>query len=482
MQVGVAVVAVSVRFYNHWKLRKYEALQQVSTLHRQALEDQPGVKAREAEIPFGIRAIQSGIQVDGVWISGSNTPTQSAPNSRTPSVILDTNSSNQSHSPERAAATPSNPRLEVPQPAHRQSSQGQPSTVSRDPTIPNGRSLQMERPPTRLSADYVGRGRPSYQPHRASGLRYSNINENSDALDALEGRRIRTIAGADMSQGMPNFIHRIREKQPGPIRPESHELVLMPPKPGYLMKGHSSGSSNTSSSGDEQQRAPRRPHMVRGSSDVHYDHVDPSRNNQYRLDADQRGSFDALAHHRRSQGAEEGQLFPRARLGHRAGDPTPTAPAEQRYGVGASHPSEKASDPFVTPLGTPLGSPMRSGEEPPSFESFVNSNPPPENHIATYNDLERVSSSSREISPPLQHSDGNRQPRNPQIARKVNSGFEILHPGSFSQPQNSYAGDWNRDLEMGNGEDPYAAKAESGPKKLQRKRADSKESRFKEQV
>ena len=412
--------------------------------------------------------------MDGVWISGSNTPTQSGPNSRTPSVILDTNSSNKSYSPEQGAAVPSNPRLEVPQPA-----QVQPPTASRDPTIPNGRSLQMERPPTRLSADYVGRGRPSYQPRRASGLRYSNIDENSDAL---EGRRVRTIAGANMSQGMPNSIRCIRENQPGPIRPESHELVLMPPKPGYLTKWHSSGSSNASSSGDEQQRTPRRPHVVGGSSNVLYDHVDPSRNNQYRLDADQRGSFDALVHHRRSQGAEEGQLFPRARLGHRAGDPNPTAPAEQRYGVGASHLSEKASDPFVTPLGTPLGSPMRSGEEPPSFESFVNSNPPPENPIATYNDLDRVSSSSREIYPPLQHSDGNRQPRNSQVARKVNSGFEILRPGSFSQPQNNYVGDWNRDLEIGKGEDPCAAEVESGPKKLQRKRADSKESRFKEQV
>ncbi|GME51237.1 hypothetical protein GTA08_BOTSDO05114 [Neofusicoccum parvum] len=31
------------------------------------------------EIPFGIRAIQSGIEVDGIWISGTNTPVPSSP-------------------------------------------------------------------------------------------------------------------------------------------------------------------------------------------------------------------------------------------------------------------------------------------------------------------------------------------------------------------------------------------------------------------
>ena len=45
------------------------------------LEAQPVTHVTEEtknEIPFGIRAIQSGIEVDGVWISRTNTPAGSS--------------------------------------------------------------------------------------------------------------------------------------------------------------------------------------------------------------------------------------------------------------------------------------------------------------------------------------------------------------------------------------------------------------------
>ena len=448
--------------------------------HRQALEQTPdGIASRAAEIPFGIRAIQSGIQVDGVWISGSNTPNQSAPTSRAPSVMLDTDSK-KSHSPERPAAAPTNSRVERPQPTLRQSSQGRPATASRSSAFPHGPSYQMERPSNRLSADYIPRGRPSYQPRRASGLRYSNIDENSDALDALEGRRNGTIAGADVSQGMPNFISRIRQNQPEPQRAEFHELVLMPPKPGYLSREHSSGSSNASSGGEEPLRAPRRPPVVRGPSRTLYDPAYPSRNATQDINAHQRSSFDALAHHRRSQGAEEGQLLPRIRP-NQASDSTTSNAAEHGSSFEEPRGAEEARDPFGTPLGTPMGSPIRDLEEPPSFANFVNSNPPPDNHMRTLEDPEEAFLSSHHDSTPLQHSDGNRQ-RHSQIAQNVNSRFKIPQPGSFSQPQNGYVGGWNRDLERAGGEGFDTTGLNGGPKKLQRKRADSKESRFKEQV
>ena len=472
-----------VRFYNIWRLRKYEALAEVSVRHRQALEHHPSVTARrDAEVPFGIRAIQSGIQVDGVWISGSNTPIQSGFNSRAPSMMLDTDPSNNSHPPERAAAMPSNPRLEIPQPAHRQSTQGRSSTASRDSTAPHGRSSQMERSSNRLSTDYLPRGRPTYQPRRSSGLRYSNIDENSDALDALEGRRNGTIPEAGVSQGMRNFISRIRKDQPGILRRESHELSLMPPNPGYLRMEHSSGNSNSSSSGDEQQRAPRRPPVVRDPSDILYDPASLPRNQLHLIDPDQRSSFDALAHHRRSQGAEEGHLLPRIRLSHTAGGLVPSTPAEHRYVFEEPRAVEHSSDPFVTPLGTPMGSPIRSVVEPPSFASFVNSTPLPDHHTETLDDSEETSPSSQESAPPLQHSDGNRQLRQSHVVRKVNPGFEIVHPGSFNHAQRNYAGDWNRDLEKGNDRDLNTTGLKRGSKRLQRKRADSKESRFTEQV
>lgn len=477
----VAVLGFTVRFYNAWKLRKYEALQQVSESHRQALQHTPSVTARrDAEIPFGIRAIQSGIQVDGVWISGSNTPVQSGPNSRTPSIVLGTDLGNTSRSPERVAAAPSKSRVEIPQPAHRQSTHGQSSTLSRDSTLPYG------EPSDLLSTEYLPRGRPMYQPRRSSGLRYSNIDENSDALDALEGRRQNgTIADADVSQGMRNFIHRPRREQPGTSGPESIELTLMPPKPGFLLKERSNGSSNVSSassSGDEQPYASRHPRAVRVSSETTDGPAYRSYTRQHHIDPDQRSSFDALAHHRRSQGAEEGQLRPRNRPSGTTGIVKPGTLAERRYSFEEEHPVAEASDPFMTPLGTPMVYPMQSMEEPPSFANFVSANPLPESHIASVDDSEETSPSSQESVPHLQRSDGNSQPRQSQVIRKTNSGFDILHPGSLSQPQKNYAGDLNRDLERGNEQDLRTTKVEQAPKKLQRRRADSKESRFKEQV
>lgn len=418
--------------------------------------------------------------MDGVWISGSNTPVQSGPNSPAPSIILGTDLANTSHSPERAAAAASKPRVEIPQPAHRQSTHGQSSTLSRDSTLPYG------GPSDRLSTEYLPRGRPTYQPRRSSGLRYSNIDENSDALDALEGRRQNgTIAEADVSQGMRTFINRPRSEQPGTNGPESIELTLMPPKPGFLLKERSNGSSNVSSassSGDEQPHAPRHPRAVGVSSETIDGPVYRSYTGQYHVDPDQRSSFDALAHHRRSQGAEEGQLRPRNRPSGTTSIVKPGTLAEHRYSFEEEHPVTEASDPFMTPLGTPMVYPMQSMEEPPSFANFVNANPLPESHLASVDDSEETSPSSQESAPPLQRTDGNRQPRQSQVIRKINSGFEILHPGSFSQPQKNYAGDWIQDLEKGNEQDLSTTKVDKAPKKLQRKRADSKESRFKEQV
>ncbi|RAL65255.1 hypothetical protein DID88_001361 [Monilinia fructigena] len=52
---------------------------------------------KEVDIPFGVRAIQSGIQVDGIWISGTNTPV--------PSIKLHRHSSYEPSSPDSTSNT-----------------------------------------------------------------------------------------------------------------------------------------------------------------------------------------------------------------------------------------------------------------------------------------------------------------------------------------------------------------------------------------
>ncbi|KXT06412.1 hypothetical protein AC578_6064 [Pseudocercospora eumusae] len=64
--------------YTHRKLRKYSAVaeqeKKEQAVARQMSQRQKPDPSHSAHVPFGIRAIESGIEVDGVWISRSNTP------------------------------------------------------------------------------------------------------------------------------------------------------------------------------------------------------------------------------------------------------------------------------------------------------------------------------------------------------------------------------------------------------------------------
>lgn len=442
--VGVIFIGIGVRFYQKWKLRKYTALEAVKDQHRQALEHRPSVKARRAqEIPFGIRAIQSGIEVDGVWISGSNTPAQSNPGSRAPSVMLDTDSNKSAQSPERPFVQPPSSRLEAPRPAHRQPIQGRTSTATQD-AAPRVRSYQMNPSPNRLSTDLPPPGRPTYQPRRSSGLRYSHVDENSDALDALEGRRTGTVAETG-SQG-------------------------------YLMeqRAHRHPRSVSASNNGDERHAQRRPPMVRDRSDILFDPTYLPQNQQ---------RFEALGERRRSQAAEEGHLLPRVRVSNTPSGFAPTGPGEQGFEFEELAARGHTVDPFATPLGTPMWSPKVAGEEPPSFASFVNSTPPIDNRIEPLDDSD-TSQTSSEGAPALQTTDGNRLPHQSHILRKANAGFEVLRPSAPNGSHPSYRGDWNRDLERGNQPNTELLDNKYGQKKLQktRGRADSKGSRFREEV
>ena len=149
-------------------------------------------QGRAREVPFGIRAIESGIEVDGVWISRSNTPGQSAPGSPALSVSSQQNATLSG----RPNSTSNIPRLEMPQPAHHETLSPGParsSTSSRTLSASFDRAVSAEIIPSRASSsEFSARGRPTYQPRRSSHLRYSNshVLDNSEALAALEGRQL----------------------------------------------------------------------------------------------------------------------------------------------------------------------------------------------------------------------------------------------------------------------------------------------------
>jgi hypothetical protein len=76
--VATVFVGLCKLYYDQKKIRKYTKVdkgKQAQTPEMlEAQREVPKDDVSKNDIPFGIRAIESGIEVDGVWISRSNTP------------------------------------------------------------------------------------------------------------------------------------------------------------------------------------------------------------------------------------------------------------------------------------------------------------------------------------------------------------------------------------------------------------------------
>ncbi|TGO47846.1 hypothetical protein BCON_0261g00130 [Botryotinia convoluta] len=110
------------------------------------------------DIPFGVRAIQSGIQVDGIWISGTNTPV--------PSIKLQRHSSFELSSPNSNSNAHASPKA------------GQPSfRYSESALLSSHRSLSDD---DTLITDprSSSRQRATYKPTKSSQLRFGTVGEH----------------------------------------------------------------------------------------------------------------------------------------------------------------------------------------------------------------------------------------------------------------------------------------------------------------
>lgn len=130
-------------------------------------------------VPFGVRAIESGIEVDGIWISRSNTPISeslrqvgSAGQSSTSSIASRSNISIASLTPPK----PSSPAGET----------GSPLVRSNLAMLEHPSSTRLS-PAARPSM--MRPKRPEYKPKRSSHLRFSSYGSQYDeeALGRLEG-------------------------------------------------------------------------------------------------------------------------------------------------------------------------------------------------------------------------------------------------------------------------------------------------------
>lgn len=130
---------------------------------------------KNLDVPFGVRAIQSGIQVDGIWISGTNT--------LVPSIQLQRHSSYEPPSPDstsNAHASPDGYNHPAPPKNGQQTFRHSDSAIlSSHPSVSDDDTVTSDT-----------RQRPTYKPTRSSQLRYGTGGEHQydeETLGHLEG-------------------------------------------------------------------------------------------------------------------------------------------------------------------------------------------------------------------------------------------------------------------------------------------------------
>jgi hypothetical protein len=181
-------------WYNARRMRKYSLVASNAAQTPGELEAQKAPVRTEKEnslrldgnkVPFGIRALENGIEVEGVWVSRPNTPAPSSPVSIASSPSGSYNSSKCSSKPEPLRAVEninlSEFTLEQPQaPWVRRSFAGPTHHQSDAPALTGARPL-----PTPWQH---GERRPPMKVYSYPAARPSNLlMHNSATLDSLEG-------------------------------------------------------------------------------------------------------------------------------------------------------------------------------------------------------------------------------------------------------------------------------------------------------
>lgn len=394
------------------------------------------------EIPFGIRAIQSGIEVDGIWISGTNTPVPSSP-------------TQSAHDKPEASGSNSRPMstLEMPPSAAGPSSGPSSRPSSRGPPSSNfDRAVSAERLPNHSrdsspGSTASGQRARQHRPPPTAYSRYSQSNmlRHSATLDTLEGEDEDAQMMAERSASANANPYGYTFSSNGSSRKSSGSSDNNP-------QDRSSDDDNTTTStamGKAPMMAVPRPR-------------------------DPRTDLRLLQSHRMSHVAETGSLARRERPDRPTGrsgdwsnmtlDPySRSAPTSGR----SSPPSDPTSGPPSPPTppiaqgSNPFMAPLESVNSPTRDSHPDNTAAHAVPLLETYQP--RGPNFDDDAPQAFQHG------RESQVLRKVNSGFEILRPGTFP------VGPTEENL-----------RAQQPPKKLQKKRrpseTDSRVSSFVEQV
>lgn len=423
------VVTIVLGFLKLWydrnKIRKYSQVDKGKQAQTpEMLEAQPvtavSVETKE-EVPFGIRAIQSGIEVDGVWISRSNTPVASS----RASIIS------------KGPGSYTNSQLELPAAAVIGSSRNS----SRAPSSAFDRAVSAERIPHHSRSSSPGRGQNPQDPVRCGNCNH-NIPHNAAALQSLESPRSTATSG--------------------PPSPRNEQA----------QSGRTSNKSSRRTSDESDYMAI--------SQDVRSYETAYIRPASSTVAVDPRTDLASLQNHRMSHVAETGQLTPRVRKPGHSGEWASVAENQTQTINGVSYfmPRKTPSPPLAPiaddqPLDASVSATNPTQDSNASNESkqgipLMESYAP---KAAYYPDTYEPRGPHHQYSydeVPYEVNTEQNQQRESQVLRTVNSGFQVLKPGTFAPPS-------PEELEMNE-------KRQS--KKLQKKRrsSETRQSAFVESV
>ncbi|KAB8339048.1 hypothetical protein FH972_021984 [Carpinus fangiana] len=338
------------------------------------------------KIPFGIRAVQSGIEVDGVWISPSISPASSRDSSPMSSIRLPQNDSQKSILRLSCAETSTQPgAFEVPEtkPAH-------------SPKTPSRRSS---------SAEPRSRRPPSFAPK----VRFAEDLERPESREARLNHAGKQ-ASLPRDFAVANLLGYGQEMRNRSLT-DVNEHSSRPPSITSLSSHHDSRASSVVSTHRRSRLGP------------------------FPSEADE-GDLGLIDRHRLSQVASMGQLARRTRLGAEESHESdctsstvehniPERPATPRPATNTQPPAVIVSPASPTKAATTPASSAKSSTESTTPET-------PATTVSSRHSAASITSVDSDIYGSLGKS--------MNATRRVNSGFEILPRGTFGIDQDTLAG------------------------------------------
>ena len=169
-QGAVLIFSLGVRWRNKRRIRKHSERKTADTAERGEMAQ---ATPQEEQVPFGIRAIERGCEVDGVWNSRTNTPLQTPGNSNPGSPVMRPKDlgngllSLKKHRRDLSVSTESN--LEIPAPTlARPEPKGLPESSTDTASEAKSSSEQENARECSPDRELSMRGRRAYQPKTSS--------------------------------------------------------------------------------------------------------------------------------------------------------------------------------------------------------------------------------------------------------------------------------------------------------------------------